>query len=281
MKRNIGAVIIDTYQDKKMPLLAIEHISKLDFINQIYFLSDSAIDSQATNIKIPKINSAKEYSDIVLFGLMEYIREDYILIFQWDGFSTHPESWIANFLNYDYVGAPIYLPNGEIWIGNGGFSLRSRRLLELTLKLKSEILEISADEPAEDQIICTHAKKILENHGTIFAPIDTAAQFSYQNAPQRNISFGFHGVHNFPFFLSEDVLLSVNREIFLRAAHPQFIIEFFANCIQQGMIDLFRSCLINFSKNDNLYKALLWDKKRNPNSNLLDFIVRNNVVPIN
>lgn len=281
MKKNIGAVIIDTYSDKKMPSIAIEYISKLDFINQIYFLSNELSNPQVQFIEIPKIDSAISYSDLVLYHLTEYTEEDHILIFQWDGFSIHPEAWDSNFLQYDYIGAPIYLPNNEVWIGNGGFSLRSRRLLELLLKEKSKILEISMNEPAEDQVICTNARKILETQGILFPQLSVATKFSYQNAPERDISFGFHGFHNLPYFLPETKLLEVSAELFLRKNHPQFTIEFFANTLQQGMIDLFRSCLTNFSNNKNIYDALLWDKQRSPNHNLLDCIVENKLVQLN
>jgi hypothetical protein len=281
MNKNIGAVIIDTYPDKKMPSIAIEHILKLNFINKIYFLSNECSNLEVEFIKIPSIDCARTYSDIVLYQLTEHTNEDHILIFQWDGFSIHPEVWTPNFLQYDYIGAPIYLPNNEVWIGNGGFSLRSRRLLDYLSKEKFQILEISNDESAEDQVICTHARKLLEKQGFLFPKLNIASKFSYQNSPSRDQSFGFHGIHNFPYFLSESKLLEVSNEIFARKNHPQFTIEFFANCLQQGMLDLFRSCLMNFSKNRNLYDALLWDKGRNPNHNLLDFIIQNKIIPLN
>lgn len=82
----------------------------------------------------------REYSRFVLQDLHTYIETSHVLIVQADGFVLNPGLWNPGWLDYDYVGAPwpetlrvgkyvIPLANR---VGNGGFSLRSRRLLKMT-----------------------------------------------------------------------------------------------------------------------------------------------------
>ena len=55
-----------------------------------------------------------------------------MLIIQHDGFILNHKAWDNEFLNYDYIGAPVYwMGNKLIEVGNGGFSLRSKKLLKI------------------------------------------------------------------------------------------------------------------------------------------------------
>ena len=85
--------------------------------------------------EIPRM-SRTAYSAFCLKNLSEYVSTDFCLVFQSDGFVLNPEFWTDEFLSYDYIGAPwpSYLEFGPAegqQVGNGGFSLRSKRLLEV------------------------------------------------------------------------------------------------------------------------------------------------------
>jgi Protein of unknown function (DUF5672) len=85
-------------------------------------------------------------------------------------------------------------------VGNGGFSLRSRKLL---LALQS--LQPDPSEP-EDMAICVTLRPRLEREfGIRFAPLEVAQRFAIEYGPHRP-AFGFHGMLNFAHALSSSEL---------------------------------------------------------------------------
>lgn len=141
---------------------------------------------------IGNIGSLGEYSRFVLHSLPELIGTDFALVVQWDGFVLDPGAWEPAFLDVDYVGAVWpWRPPGRR-VGNGGFSLRSRRLMQEVRRLAPAI-----DAP-EDMIICDRLAPALAAGGIRFAPDDLARRFSFELEPPRARTFGFHGLPNFP-----------------------------------------------------------------------------------
>lgn len=142
-------------------------------------------------IAIEKLESAAAYSRFLLQSLLPQIRTTHCLIVQWDGFVLDSGNWSHEFLEYDYIGArwPQFVDGQQI--GNGGFSLRSRRLLE------------ACADPAfvhshpEDLAICRVNRALLERkYGIRFAPAEIADLFSFERIRPRRPTFGFHGVFN-------------------------------------------------------------------------------------
>ena len=143
-------------------------------------LLTSLSSSHPNIVKIPHISSVEAYSRFVIDQLHDYIDTEYVLIIQHDGFILNPEAWNPNFLNYDYIGAPVN------WgMGNGGFSLRSKRLFELLAKENVDNCH------PEDLIICRSLRPLLESKGVKFAPAEIAEEFSVENRTW-NGQFGFH-----------------------------------------------------------------------------------------
>ena len=88
--------------------------------------------------------------------------------------------------------------------GNGGFSLRSRRLLQA---MRSEgFLRVEAPE---DDVIARHNRPWLERaHGIRFAPADIADRFAYERGDPQRPTFGFHGLFNLWRHLDDTQVLS-------------------------------------------------------------------------
>ena len=150
-------------------------------------------------IQAPLIKTTKDYSDLLLTGLRQYVAGTHVLIIQWDSFILHPELWTDEFLQYDYIGA-VWPHHPDTPVGNGGFSLRSVRLLEAL-----ESPTISKRHP-EDFCICVDSKTTLENQlGIRFAPLQVAEQFAVERSDWHP-SFGFHGFFNFGKALSPEEL---------------------------------------------------------------------------
>lgn len=148
-------------------------------------------NSNHNSVKINNIPSIQRYSDFIMKGLSKYIDTEYVLIIQYDGFVMNHKAWCNDFLNHDYIGATWWYKDG-MNVGNGGFSLRSKKLLELTSKDHL----IKQTHP-EDHHICRTYRKYLEGKGIKFAHEDLAKKFSIEgHGGQDNIyvsQFGFHG----------------------------------------------------------------------------------------
>jgi hypothetical protein len=141
-------------------------------------------------IEIPQLRSRFEYSRFMLRELAEQIRTTHALCVQWDGFVLHGSAWDPAFLDYDYIGAPWPHFADAHNVGNGGFSLRSRRLLEACRELPFDGGQL------EDVLICRQWRPELERSGLIFAPESVARRFSYERTAPRGDEFGFHGAFN-------------------------------------------------------------------------------------
>lgn len=139
-----------------------------------------------------RIDSIGAYSGFMLRELAPHVSSSHVLVVQWDGFVWHPDAWDPAFLQYDYIGPRWHdAPSAALSVGNGGFSLRSQRLLQA--------LQDPAFEPQhpEDVCICrTYRDALEQRHGIRFAPPEVADRFGFERTPPRGRPFGFHGLMN-------------------------------------------------------------------------------------
>jgi len=143
------------------------------------------------------IRSLEDYSRFVLKRLYRHITTSHVLLIQWDGYVAHPELWMNEFLAWDYLGAPWPDGKGGHTVGNGGFSLRSRKLLEA---LQDDRFPLITN--TEDVTICgEHRSSLQRDFGIRFGPPDLAKWFSFEMDARDVIAgqktFGFHGLFNF------------------------------------------------------------------------------------
>lgn len=141
----------------------------------------------------------KQYNEFVAMELWKYINTDYCLLFQNDGYILDGSLWDDEFLKYDYIGAPWpakthYTKDGqEVRVGNGGFSLRSKKLLFAPTRLGLKFTDKGTGFWHEDGFLCVHYRKELEDYGIKFAPVEVAARFSTElTVPETIKSFGGH-----------------------------------------------------------------------------------------
>jgi hypothetical protein len=156
----------------------------------------------------PKITSLQTYSEFCLTELPSLITTDFVLIIQLDGYILNMDAWEDDFLNYDYIGASWHavikhidrtneshphfkLLNSKYLVGNGGFSLRSKKFLQESKILReansSEYMKLSA----EDYYLCVQHGDYMRDKCK-FAPIEIADKFSIEEGLYNN-QFGFHG----------------------------------------------------------------------------------------
>lgn len=188
---------------KNITLVAVAGTKVLETIDAMRKCHEQAHFEQ-TLLLSPKLDY-KQYNEFVAMELWKYINTDYCLLFQNDGYIIDGSKWTDEFLNYDYIGAPWRLPDdglsyrtpdGAIMrVGNGGFSLRSKKLLEAPTKLGLTFSDNGTGFWHEDGWLCCHVRRELENYGIKFAPIEVAAQFSTEFTISETVpSFGAHGV---------------------------------------------------------------------------------------
>lgn len=146
------------------------------------------MDQNIKFVRIDKIKSIDDWSCKIVYDLNQYIDTDFALLVHADGFVVNPSSWKDEFLSYDYIGAPWPLPtddfsyrdiNGNIVRVGNSVSLRSKRLLELPIKLNMP-WEPFHGYWNEDGFICVKNKHIYESHGMKFATLDVAKYFSHE-----------------------------------------------------------------------------------------------------
>ncbi len=146
-------------------------------------------------VKIDKISSKAEYSEFVIKKLFFFIETDFVLICQHDGYVLDGNSWDDRYLDYDYIGAP-WLESDGYNVGNGGFSLRSKKLQYI---LGTDEF-IQSHHSAEDVTICRLYRPYLEEkYGIKFAPEELADKFSFELREPCQKTFGFHGKFHEPY----------------------------------------------------------------------------------
>ncbi len=268
----LAAVIIDTYPNKHLASIAIHMALQLPNLGKIYTFSDEPFFDGATFVKIPKLSSNNDYGSVIFNVIPEHVSEDHFFIIQWDGFPLFPQNWSDEFLKYDYIGAPL---GG--WVGNGGFSLRSQKLIK-AMKILGVGIDLSnpEDQP-EDGIICTKFRSQLESQGIQFAPLHVAEKFSFQAGTLRSDMLGFHSANNLPFFIPESELVKVTDQIIERTGQPLMMLRYLQACIEADYFQLFSESVRNYQAKPNLMKAIEFELKQNPNSELPSFIQQLNL----
>ncbi|MBP7496983.1 MAG: hypothetical protein KA792_04895 [Bacteroidales bacterium] len=235
---NITLTIIDGINPPDLCLKTLLYCSKDIKFHAIKLFSFAKPSTKLKNIEFIKINKLNlaQYNEFILRELYKYIYSDFCLLVQTDGFIINPHLWNYDFLKYDYIGAPW--PDDYDWInkqkpeqrhsiiqnyqkgigrvGNGGFSLRSKKLLNLSANAPFLINDLP-----EDNYICMHYIDYFLNLGITFAPPSLAADFSLENPVKEktfdlNTCFGFHGKHKHELKLEIDKMKFYNKKSILR-----------------------------------------------------------------
>ncbi|MFK4874987.1 DUF5672 family protein [Novosphingobium sp. ZW T3_23] len=169
-------------------------LKKADF-GACKLLTDVAItpsDPRIEVVAIEQLTSSAAYSNFILTRLIDFVDTSHCLVAQWDGHVVDSAYWKTEFLEYDYIGASWpQFPDGYD-VGNGGFSLRSQRLMELCRNPDFTLFH------PEDLAIGRVNRAWLEKQGIVFPPRDLADVFAAERKGNPKETFGYHGVWNMP-----------------------------------------------------------------------------------
>jgi hypothetical protein len=187
-------ICADTTNKVEWSLRAIEKAKQQCTFAAVKLLTDRTDLSHA--VKIPKIDGLDGYSKFCVREMAKHVDTPYALVVQYDGYPLNGQAWSEDFTEFDYVGAP-FNPSGLI--GNGGFSLRSKRLLDYMAQSNWE------DFHPEDSCISIRHRSELEEKGFKIATPEVARRFaiesrSWDNQEWRGTpnaytnEFGFHSL---------------------------------------------------------------------------------------
>lgn len=184
-------------------------LSQID-VAAALLLTDSPVTPDhrgITVVPIAPITSSRTYSDFLLTQLVDHVQTSHCLTIQWDGHVLDASRWHSDFLAYDYIGAswPQFADGHDV--GNGGFSLRSRRLMQLCRD--------PAFQPShpEDVAIARINRDWLERQGMRFAPRALADHFAAERAGDVTASFGYHGAWLMPRAVGSESFWTLYREL--------------------------------------------------------------------
>jgi hypothetical protein len=164
----VTLLAVDTSPKAYLAARAIERCLEQATFDSVKLLTTDMTLPHA--VKIEPINGLEGYSKFCIRDMHRYVDTSHVLVVQWDGHVLHGAAWNPAFLEYDYIGSP-WLPSQHV--GNGGFSLRSKRLL-------NTLLTIAGNEHPEDNFICVQHAAQLAQAGLKFAPYPLAARFGFE-----------------------------------------------------------------------------------------------------
>lgn len=159
--------------------------------------------------KIDPIESIDDWNYKIIYELPKFIETEYAMLIHADGYVINPQSWLEEFLDYDYVGAPWPLPqdsysyrsaSGDLVRVGNSVSIRSKRLMDLASCIPEHDFWMIKDKfgnTNEDGFICCHQRNFLEKMGCKFAPLEVAVHFSKEHEIPENVgidTFAFHQV---------------------------------------------------------------------------------------
>ncbi len=181
-----------------------ETLHRVPFKNVLVF-SDRDFLPGARHVQIQH-GDMLSYCNLLLKGLLPYIETEYIIFQQWDAMVHNGSKWDDLFLQHDYIGAvwPWRGPGQNV--GNGGFSLRSRRLLQ---ELQSPHIQLDPNSEhgvQEDNYIAIQHRPWLESRGMVFAHPVIAERFAIELSQDGFDAMAHHGFWNIVQFMPKDTV---------------------------------------------------------------------------
>jgi hypothetical protein len=199
-KNKLTIVCVDTLFHN-LAARAIDNTVKVTGCENVLVLSDRDLYPGSTWVKIKPIDFPT-YSKILFKDLSKYVESPHFMVVQYDGMPIDKTYWNPDYLNYDYIGAlwPWH-PEGSN-VGNGGFSIRSKKLATLC---KDPLMSVTPNGRyyGEDDLICRYYGNALKTKGIKFAPSSLAKMFSQEIPGMRCPTYGFHGGLSMPYYLDD------------------------------------------------------------------------------
>lgn len=161
------------------------------------------IDGLPHGICIGVHANIEQVLDFTVYQMPSFIKTSHVMFVQWDSWIIDPTMWRDEYLAYDYVGAPWWYTDG-LNVGNSGFSLRSKALMEYIAAHKEEF----PIKMPEDDLLCRTYRPRLPQFK--WAPEALAHEFSFECSPP-HATFGYHAMRNWPHVMERSALIERTR----------------------------------------------------------------------
>lgn len=201
---DVTLVLIET-REHDLALLALEDCERrAEFGDVLVFTDRPAMFMRADRrvMTVPDWPDKIGWSRCFWTDVAPYMRTSHALGIQWDSWIVDPEMWRDEYLRFDYCGAPWWYRDG-MNVGNGGFSLRSTKLMRFVRQHRAQLPCIS---DADDDLFCRKYRPTLEQAGFVWAPEPLAMNFAFEcvRPDPRARHFGFHAAFNFDYGCGDD-----------------------------------------------------------------------------
>lgn len=127
--QDVTLCIIDCL-DADRSIKVLEHCKKMCDFGAVKFLTSIPVEYEHA-VRIMPLNSLVSYSIFMLTRIHEYIDTPFLQIVQRDGWILNPQSWKEEWKTLDFIG-PLYMQ--ETKVGSGGFSFRSKKIMQAAAK---------------------------------------------------------------------------------------------------------------------------------------------------
>jgi hypothetical protein len=178
------------------PLITVLAVTSRRFDEHHYAIARTlaALPIEATSklIRLPATTTKEDWNRWMLAELVNAFDTPFVLTVHDDGYGINKQHWSAEFLSFDYIGAPWSPKYAPHRVGNGGFSLRSKRWCETAASI-----EYTEPLQHEDWLCCSTMHREFKD--CVIAPPHVAIRFSIEGYPEDypgwsiKDSFGFHG----------------------------------------------------------------------------------------
>lgn len=281
MTKDLSIVAID-FATHELTAIAIERTLRCIDPKEIIVISDRNLYPGATWVPCKPVRNYLQYNELMLKWTYPLVDTAHALYVQYDGFAVNKDCWTDDFLKYDYIGAIWpHIPETHN-VGNGGFSLRSKRLLEAC---RDPVIQITNDKEwvaNEDHLIGATHRRLLEHKYLVkFAPPNVAKKFSYETGEMSVKTFGVHGLHNLVYYADDEHYNKVIDLLRYNDWGKDKWINFLFALAMKGrfsrMIEILNKLLEhNSSYMPEIYKTLQEHAARHPNiQKLSQLIVKN------
>ncbi len=197
---DVTLVLIET-REHKLAALALEDCeSRVDFGDVVVFTDRPAYFGGRNRriVEVPDWPDKLGWSRCFWYEVPKHLHTSHTLGIQWDSWVVEPEAWRDENLETDYIGAPWPFYKDGLSVGNGGFSLRSTRLLRY---IRAHRNQFPCTTDIDDNLYCRKYRPTLEDAGFRWATEPMAYKFAFEcDRPDPTMpSFGFHAAANFDY----------------------------------------------------------------------------------
>ncbi len=204
---SVTLIMIETRQHELARMAVKECLDKVEFGDVLVFTDrPTEFYDLVSQINVHAVDDWPDklgWSRFTWYGMAPYVMTSHALCIQWDSWVWDTSKWRDEYLNYDYIGAPWWYKDAKN-VGNGGFSLRSTRLMRFLRKHRDRYPCTTA---LDDDLLCRQYRPRLEQEGIVWAPEKLATDFAFEVNKPDHSTFGYHAMHNWGYVLERERLI--------------------------------------------------------------------------